>query len=63
MILKALEGEEVPPFTAQTPDTMVSRDFSIAIFVTKTVKTGFRVIQSRVKLKTRHLPEVAAGGD
>ena len=63
MILDILEWVEVPPFTSQTPDAMGWSHSSIAVFKTKTVKTSFRIVQARVKLEPRHLPEIAGSRD
>ena len=65
MTLEILIGEEMPPFTAHSPDALLGCAFTPlgAVFITKTMKTGFGVVQSRVKLDPWHLPEVAAGGD
>ena len=59
MIFKTFRGVEVPPLTAQT----YMGSASIAVLITNTMKTSLSVVQSRVKLEPRHLPEVAAGGD
>ena len=61
--MKVLVVEEVPPLTAHKPDTMVWSEAFIAVFITKTVKTCFRVVQSRVELQAQPTPEVAAGRD
>ena len=61
MRLESLIWEEMPPFAAHTPDALVP-SFGAA-FVTKAMKTCFRVIQSWIILYPRHLPEFAACGN
>ena len=61
MTLEVLIREEMPPFTAHPPNAL--HPFLVTTFVTKTMKTGVGIVQSRVKLYPRHLPEVAAGGN
>ena len=60
MILKVFVVNEVPPFTSQKLYAMVVF-LPVAVMITKTVKTCFRVVHSRVKLEPQPAPEVAAG--
>ena len=61
MTLESFIWEKMPPFAAHPPDALYP---SLgAVFITKTVKTGLRVVQSRVELEAQPAPEVAAGGN
>ena len=51
----------MPPFAAHTPDSFYPS--LSAVFIAKTVKTCFRVVQSRVELEAETAPEFAAGRD
>ena len=62
MILKVFVVNEVPPFTAQQLDVKVVF-LPIAVMITKTMKTCFRVVKCRVELEAQTSPEVAAGRD
>ena len=62
MTLKVFVVNKMPPFTSQKLDTKIVF-FPIAVMITKTMKTCFRVVQSRVELEAQPAPEVAAGRD
>ena len=53
----------MPPLTARAADTMIWSEAFIAVFITKPVETGFRVVQTWVKFEVQSTPEVAAGRD
>ena len=61
MTLESLIWKEMPPFAAHPPDSFYPS--LSAVFIAKTVKTGLRVVQSRVELEAETAPEVAAGRD
>ena len=62
MILKVFVVNKVPPFTPHKLDAMVVF-FPVAVMITKTMKTCFRVVKCRVELEAQTSPEVAAGRD
>ena len=61
MTLESFIWEKMPPFAAHPPDSFYPS--LSAVFIAKTVKTCFRVVQSRVELEAETGPEVAAGRD
>ena len=62
MTLKVFVVNKMPPFTPQKLDTKIVF-FPIAVMITKTVKTCFRVVKCRVELEAQTSPEVAVGRD
>ena len=63
MGLQVLVVQEMPPLTARAADTMIWSEAFIAVFITKPVETGFRVVQTWVEHEAQSAPEVAAGRD